>query len=205
MPQGFSGITTNTSKHFLLDAGVAYINIDDSSATGLESGVTDPWAAAIAPTTTFSLGATRGGSSFNPGRTLREIPVDGSIGPVKGHIRRQESRPTLTLNLIEITVANLQRALAGNVSSTTGAFTRILGGPIGAGAYFNNVAIATTFTGNPNHPVVILIKDPIVMEAPEISFNDEDETIISVTFTGTVLASTPNTEAWAIYHPGVTP
>ena len=202
MPQGLTGISTNTASHFLLDAGQAYANID---VTLLETAGTNAWTNAITATNALSLGATRGGSSFNPGRTLREIPVDGSIGPVKGHIRRQESRPTLTLNLIEITLAQLQRSLAGQATATAGSFERIVGGPIAASSYLTNVAIATTFTGNTSLPVVILLRDPIVMEAPEVSFTDEDETVISVTFTGTVLASTPNTEAWAIYHPGVTP
>jgi hypothetical protein len=202
MPQGLTGISTNTASHFLLDAGQAYANID---VTLLETAGTNAWTNAITATNALSLGATRGGSSFNPGRTLREIPVDGSIGPVKGHIRRQESRPTLTLNLIEITLAQLQRSLAGQATTTTGSFSRIVGGPIAASSYLTNVAIATTFTGNTSLPVVILLRDPIVMEAPEVSFTDEDETVISVTFTGTVLAGTPNTEAWAIYHPGVTP
>jgi hypothetical protein len=200
MPQGRTGIGATTASHFLLDAGQAWVNIDDTLLIGTGTSAFDN---AVMATAALPLGATRGGSSFNPGRTLREIPVDGSIGPVKGHIRRQESRPTLTLNLIEITVAQLQRALAGHVSSTQGNFTRILGGPITASSYLTNVAIATTFTGNPNFPMMIVIKDPIVMEAPEISFTDEDETVISVTFTGTVSASIPNTEAWAIYHPGV--
>jgi len=202
MPQGLSGITTNTSKHFLLDAGVAYANIDISA---LETAGTSAWANAIAATTAISLGATRGGSTFNPGRTLREIPVDGSIGPVKGHIRRQESRPVITLNLIEMTVAQLQRALAGHTSSTTGSFTRIQGGPITSSAYLTNVAIATTFTGNADLPVVLVVRNPIVMEAPEVALTDEDETVISVTFTGTVDPATPNTEVFAIYHPGVVP
>jgi hypothetical protein len=202
MAQGLSGITTNTSSHFLLDAGVAYANIDISA---LETAGTSAWANAIGATTAISLGATRGGSTFNPGRTLREIPVDGSIGPVKGHIRRQESRPVITLNFIEMTVAQLQRALAGHVSSTTGSFTRIQGGAITSSAYLTNVAIATTFTGNADLPVVLVVRNPIVMEAPEVALTDEDETVISVTFTGTVDPATPNTEVFAIYHPGVVP
>jgi hypothetical protein len=124
---------------------------------------------------------------------------------VKGHIRRQESRPVITLNLIEMTVAQLQRALAGHSSSTTGSFTRIQGGAIGSSAYLTNIAIATTFTGNANLPMVLVVRNPIVMEAPEVAFTDEDETVISVTFTGTVDPATPNTEVFAIYHPGVVP
>jgi hypothetical protein len=201
MAQGLSGVGTNTNKHFLLDAGVAYANID---ITALETAGTNAFANAIAATGAISLGATRGGSSFNPGRTLREIPVDGSIGPIKGFIRRQESRPALTLNLIEMTLGNLQRAIAGSATSTTGSFSRIVGGAIADTSYLNNVAIATTLTGSAGLPLVIVVRNPIVMEAPEVSFADEDETVIAVTFTGTVLSSAPNTEVFAIYHPGVT-
>jgi hypothetical protein len=198
MPQGLSGITTNTSKHFLLDAGVAYANID---ITALETAGTNAWANAIAATGAVSLGATRGGSTFNPGRTLREIPVDGSIGPVKGHIRRQESRPVITLNLIEMTVAQLERSLAGHAKTTAGSFTKLVGGEIATPAYLNNVAIATTLTGSAGLPFVLVVRNPIVMEAPEITYADEDETVIAVTFTGTVDPATPNTEVWAIYYP----
>jgi hypothetical protein len=202
MPQGLSGVGANTNKHFLLDAGVAFANID---LTALETAGTNAFANAIAATTAISLGATRGGSSFNPGRTLREIPVDGSIGPIKGFIRRQESRPSLTLNLIEMTLGNLQRALAGAVTATAGSYDKITGGEILNTTYLDNIAIATTLTGSAGLPVVLVVRNPIVMEAPEVTFADEDETVISVTFTGTVLATAPNTEVFAIYHPGIAP
>lgn len=200
MAQGLSGITAATASHFVLDAGVAFANID---ITALETAGTNAFANAIAATGAVSLGATRGGGTFNVGRTLREIPVDGSIGPVKGHIRRQESRPTLTLNLIEMTIDQLTRALAGPTSTTAGSFTKLVGAAIGTSSYLTNVAIATTFTGSGGLPLVLVVRNPIVMEAPEVALADEDETVISVTFTGTVDAATPNTEVWAIYHPGV--
>lgn len=202
MPQGLSGVTTNTNKHFLLDAGVAYANID---LTALEGSSSDPWGDAIAASSAISLGAFRGGATFSPGRTLRTMPVDGAIGNLKGFVRRQNSVPTVTVNLVEITVQNLQNALAGAVSSTVNAFEKIVGGPILDSNYFSNIALATTFTGAANDPLVLVIKNALVVEPPDIALTDEDETVIAVTFAGHIDPANPNTEVWSIYHPGVDP
>lgn len=202
MPQGLSGVTTNTNKHFLLDAGVAYANID---LTALEGSTSDPWGDAIAASGVVSLGAFRGGATFSPGRTLRTMPVDGTIGNLKGFVRRQNSVPTITVNLVEITVQNLQNALAGSTSTTVNDFTKIIGGPILDANYFSNIALATTFTGAANEPLVLVIKNALVVEPPDIQLTDEDETVIAVTFAGHIDPANPNTEVWTIYHPGVDP
>jgi hypothetical protein len=201
MPQGLSGVTTTTNKHFLLDAGVAYANID---LVALADGTaSDPFGDAIAASGVINLGAFRGGATFSPGRTLRTMPVDGAIGNLKGFVRRQNSVPTVTVNLVEITVQNLQNALAGAVSSTAGLFTKLVGGEITDAAYFTNIALATTFTGAANEPLVLVIKNALVVETPDIALTDEDETVIAVTFAGHIDPATPNTEVWEIYHPGV--
>jgi hypothetical protein len=201
MPQGLSGVTTATNQHFLLDAGVAYANIDLSALEA--SGASDPFGDAIAASGVVPLGAFRGGATFSPGRTLRTMPVDGAIGNLKGFVRRQNSVPTVTVNLVEITVQNLQNALAGAVSAAAGAFTKISGAEMTDAAYFDNIALATTFTGNPNAPLILVIQNALVVEPPDISLTDEDETVIAVTFAGHIDPATPNTEVWSIYHPGV--
>jgi len=48
---------------------------------------------------------------------------------------------------------------------------------------------------------VILIENALVLEAPEFSFADEDEMVLSVTFVGHTLSSDPNVEAFSVYHP----
>lgn len=202
MPQGLSGVSTTTNKHFLLDAGVAYANID---LTALEGVSSDPWGDAIAASGAISLGAFRGGATFSPGRTLRTMPVDGAIGNLKGFVRRQNSVPTVTVNLVEITVQNLQNALAGSTATTVNDFTKIVGGPILDANYFSNIALATTFTGAATEPLVLVIKNALVVEPPDIALTDEDETVIAVTFAGHIDPANPNTEVWTIYHPGVDP
>lgn len=198
MPQGRSGISTATAPNMVLDAGEVWFNID---ITALEGAGSDPWADAIAVSGAQKLGGTRGGNVFNPGRAIRQMPVDGAIGPVKGFNRRQTSAPVLTVNLLEITPENLERAIAGGNVETAGAFEKLTGGEIEDSDYIGNVALATTLKGS-DTPIVIVIHNALVMEAPEFNTVDEDETVLTVAFTGHVTADAPNTEVWAIYHPG---
>jgi len=202
MPQGRSGISTATAPNMVLDAGEVWYNID---ITSLEGAGSDPWALATAASGATRIGGTRGGSVFNPGRTLREIPVDGSLGPVKGFVRRERSAPTLTVNALEITEENAEIALAGADNAEAGSFAKITGGEIEDADYLTNVAIATTLKGS-DTPIVIVLNNALVMSAPEWTLTDKNETVLSITFTGHALDSAPTTEAFAIYHPGtVTP
>lgn len=196
MAQGRSGLSANTPDRLVLDAGELYFNIDKSvlESTGLSGALSAGTA----------VGATRGGSTFAAGRTLRDIPTDGKLGPVKGLIRRQNVAPVLTVNMIEMTPENLIKAIAGASGADTGATTddyqKITGGPIESADYITNVALLATYSGTTN-PVLILVENAIVMEAPEIGTVDEDEVVMSVPFAGTFDPANPTTEPWAIYHP----
>jgi hypothetical protein len=200
MPQGRSGLTSLTAPNMVLDAGSVYLNID---LTALEdASASDPWADAIAGSTVISLGGTRGGNVYRANRTIRQMPVDGAIGPVKGFARRQTVAPTLTTNLVEVTDDNLIRSLAGANSSVVGSFTKVTGGEIEDTDYITNVALATTLKGA-DQPFVIVLQNCLVLESPEMSFTDENELVMAVTFTAHVLSTAPNTEAAFIYHPTV--
>ncbi|MBA7587176.1 hypothetical protein ES708_29194 [subsurface metagenome] len=59
------------------------------------------------------MGATRGGNEFNLNREIRDIEVDGVRGSVKGLRRRTVCRPQITCNLIELSLDNLIKAIAG--------------------------------------------------------------------------------------------
>ena len=196
MAQGRSGISADTPDRLVLDAGEVYFNI---SVSDLES--TDIATALAAGTL---VGATRGGSSFTPGRTLRDIPADGKMGPVKGLIRRQNVAPVLTVNLLEITPDSLTKAIAGATGADTGATTddyqKITGGPILASSYITNVALLATYSGTDN-PVIVLVENAIVMDAPTLGTVDEDEVVLAASFAGTFDSATPAVEPWAIYHP----
>jgi len=88
-----SGLNVNTPDRIFVDAGAVYINY------GLS--------------TQRLLGATRGGNEFNLNREIRDIEVDGVRGSVKGLRRRTVCRPQITCNLIELSLDNLIKAIAG--------------------------------------------------------------------------------------------
>jgi hypothetical protein len=218
--QGFSGVSTDTEKNFILDAGVAYADIDLEE---LENG---GWTTAIADA--LPLGATRGGNVFNPARELRDMEIDGALGPVREMQRRGSSRPTLTLNLLEITPENVKMSLAGAIVDDIGEFKRITGGEVTDASYWRNIAIAATLTET-NAPVVIVVRNPIVLENPVFELTRMAELVLSVSFVGTAfefegsevlwdsgvvtMDSGVSTfdeaqeftfldEPWLIYHPG---
>lgn len=200
MPQGRSGLSTQTVTNMVLDAGEVWLNI---GIPELEDGsASDPWGDATGVSGAVRLGGTRGGNEFALNRVIRQMPVDGAIGPIKRFNRRQTSAPTLTCNMLEWTAANLHAAIAAANQATVGSFTKITGGEVEDSDYFTNVALATTLKGNPNLPIVVVLQNVLVLEAPSASFVDEDESVLAAIFAAHVLDSAPNTEAWAIYHPG---
>ena len=88
-----SGITKDTPNRIMIDAGAVYLNYGLSNER--------------------LLGATRGGNEFNLNRTVKNIEIDGLKGAVKGLKRIVEVNPQITVNLLELTVANLVAAIAG--------------------------------------------------------------------------------------------
>lgn len=196
--QGLSGIRSTTAGNLVLDAGAAYFNID---ITALEGASPDPWGDAIA--TAIPLGATRGGSTFNRGLTIRDIEMDGKLGRVKGLQRRQSVEPVLTVNFAEMTAGNLTKALAGATAEQKGRFIKIQGGEITDAAYINNIALATTIAreGQEGLPVVIIVENVLVVESFDLSTVDEDEMVGSASFVGHFTVDAPLEEPWAIYLP----
>lgn len=195
--QGLSGLSALTPSRLVLDAGQAWFNID---VDALRENTTDPIDAAT--TNAIPLGATRGGATFNPNRTLRQVEVAGALGPVKGLRRREEVRPSLTVTFIEITPQNLLQAIAGASASVSqsGLYREIRGGPIRDEHYIPNVALLTTYAGT-TRPLVIVLFNALVEESPDIATNDKDEVAIEVTFVGHFDPENLDEEPWAIFHP----
>lgn len=197
MPQGASGVSTNTATRLVIDAGVVYTNID---VTGLEDGsASTPVADAKASGTL--VGATRGGNTFSAGRTLREMEADGKLGPTKGFKRRQEVAATLQVNLLEITSANLQNIIAGANQTTAGSFDKIEGGEIADADYLTNIALFGTKTSGTGDTdvMVIVLENVLAMDVPDFNFSDEDELVLPVTFAAHFDPASPSTEPWTLY------
>jgi len=196
MPQGLHGLTDDTFRSLILDAGAVYFNIDLEAleaATSMDEAIADAIENAI------PIGATRGGATFNAGRELREIEADGQLGPTKGLLRRTTVRPTLAVTLLEQTIENLQRQFPGAVVEEAGAFEKITGGPITSSTYVDNVALITTY-GAEGSFIVLVVENALVLESPDFATEDKDEVATDVTFVGT-FAGVGAAEPWRVYVP----
>jgi hypothetical protein len=209
MPQGRSGINADTPRKLVFDAGEVFVGIDlddlelpyPADPENPQAGESlDPVGDALEGAT--SLGATRGGATFNPGRAIREMEADGAMGPVKRMRRREEIMPTLQATLLEATRANILRAFAGSTeSAVTSGFQKIQGGAIGDTNYSENIALLSTYSGA-TYPVVFVLKDAMATEVADLGLEDQNEPVLETTFTGHFDPDDILIEPWIIYHPG---
>jgi hypothetical protein len=94
-----TAISTDTCEKLLLDAGVVYVDYD-----GVGERI---------------LGVTDGGNTFEVTQEVREIPCDGKFGDKYKKLKRITSRDaSLTVNLKEISAANIKLCLIGSTEST---------------------------------------------------------------------------------------
>lgn len=179
-------ITKETVKNLLCDAGVVYLNY------GLEGERV--------------LGATEGGNTFTIEREIREIPVDGARGKVKGLRRIVSENAKLTVNLKEMSAENIRLALAGAAVSdypSTGEKTHDeirSTGEIGDTDYANNVALVARLSGT-NRPVVCVIENALADGNFEIGGKDKEEAVVPVEFSAHFDPEDMSTVPWAVRYP----
>lgn len=214
--QGRAGVSAVTPNRLVFDAGRLYLNID---LVALETPLDEEYimgffgacqAFHIGPRFVLddvlehatALGATRGGTSFDPGRSLREVEADGPLGPVYGLRRRQSVEPIMTATLLEMSRSNLTTAIAGATDEATpGGLRKMSGGPIVDDTFIDNVALVATYSGS-YKPVVLVIENALVAEVADVDLDDKDEVALQVTFRGHFDPGEAAREPWIIYHPG---
>lgn len=175
------GVSSDTPDRILIDAGAVY--------TG--------WTSVGSPGTL--LGATKGGNVFEINRTIRRMDPDGSKGPVKGFRRIEEVVATLTVNLMEITEANLLKALAGAAASNH----VITGAEIDDDDYISKVALVGTITGfdGTSAPIICVLSNALVDGPFSITLNPKDEAVLQLVFTAHYADDDLDTEPWEITYP----
>jgi hypothetical protein len=186
-----TGYTANSPLHYLLDAGAIYKNLVYTEATGEFTG--------------DLLGATSGGNEFALAQETRVIEVDGIKGQGKGNVVIDSETPSLTVNLKEITAANLQLAIAGSTSTSDTNYDIITTkGKIELTDYLNNVAFVGRLSGS-SKPVVIVIDNAISLEGLTVTTADKAEAVVPVVFTGHYDENNVETGAapFKIYFPKV--
>jgi len=182
------GITADTYKRFIIDAGAVYTGFTDFS------------------TLDTLLGATKGGSQLTIEQEVKEMEVDGARGPVKGGRRITMVKATLTINFIEHTLDNLKRALVGSDSATFDtdwdAITRAL--IIADADFLDDITIVGEVSGDVK-AMAIQLKNVIADGNFELTFADKEEGVVTMTFTAhslpADLGAGTDTEPWAFYWP----
>ena len=182
------GVSSETQKRIIIDAGAVY------TSAGASAGDPD-----VANGGTL-LGATRGGNVFEINRTIRRMDPDGAKGPVKGFRRVEEVVATLTVNLLEITEANLELAL--NSAADTHVIT---GDEIADAKYIGSVAIVGTVTDpdlpGTTHPIICRLLNCLVTGPFSLSMAPKDEAVLAMVFEAHFAADDLDAEPWLIEYP----
>ncbi len=181
----YHGITENTYKRFVIDSGAVrrgYVSEADRGDL---------------------IGATRGGSTFTIEQEIREMPVDGAKGPVKGGRRITRVNVKLVANFIEWSTDMLLSMLPGSTESLStdhDEITRDL--QLSDSDYLSNVVIIGEVSdSSAAGPAILMVRNAIVDSSFEAALVDADETGLSVTFTGHFTTTDLDTEPWKILWP----
>lgn len=180
------GITATTYSNLILDSGALY--------TGTFTDISAPGTL---------IGATRGGSTFSIEQEVKEMEVDGALGPVKGSRRITKVTTKLTCNLIEASSDAISQAIvASSVAEDTPAGWDSVsrGTSIADADYIDNVALIAQVSGKTN-AMGIVLSNALVDQSFELAFADKEETVIPITFTAHFLSNALDTEPWLIQYP----
>jgi hypothetical protein len=175
------GVSSNTPDRMIIGPGAVYIGSGDPSSPGT------------------LLGATKGGNVFEVNRTIRDIRPDGSKGKVKGFRRVEEVEATLTVNLLEITEANLLYALPGAAASSH----VITGAEIDDSDFITAVSIVGEVTGftMTSDPIILTLSNCICEGPLSLNLNNNEEATIQLKFVAHFADSDLSTEPWQITYP----
>ena len=181
------GITAETYDRLVIDAGQVRMNYTDENTPGT------------------LLGATRGGSVFAVETELREMPVDGAKGPVKGDKRIIKVTASMECNFIESTTEIFQRILCGsskadypNNSPTHDEISRSL--QLDASDYLTNVVLIGQVSGS-EEPVILILNNALSDGKLSMTMADNDETVNKVKFIGHFDPDSLDDEPWRIKFP----
>lgn len=184
---GYNGVTDDTYRRFLIDAGAVHVGFTSIASPGT------------------LLGATRGGNTFTIEAEMKDMPVDGAKGRVKGHQRLTKVNASMTVNLVEITRANLLLALPGasaanfpSVTPTHDEITRAL--QVALTDYKTNIALIGEVAGL-STPMVFIIENVLAAGGIEIGATDNEEAVLKITLNAHFDPEALDEEPWRILRP----
>lgn len=190
--RGAHGITTETHKRLLIDAGVVILNYGKGAENGERV-----------------LGATNGGNTFTVEREIRDMAenIDGNKGKTKGFRRVVAENAQIVTNLIEVTKANVSLAIAGAIANSVpeglgddtrfpNGYTDITSGDIDDDSYNDSIAIVGTLSNG--DPIIVIIYNALSDENYELGQTDKEEAVLPVTFSAHWDPEEENTPPWTI-------
>lgn len=167
-----TGITQETAKSFVINAGAIYTDLTFTEGTGWEGN---------------RLGATAGGNALVITNDIREIEIDGAFSKYVGQKVLTASNATLTTNVKEITSNVIKMAILGKVTATSGvdeptAYDLIEGkSKIEASDYLTNIGLVGEISGS-NEPVIIILDNALCTSGLNITTGDNAEAVVAMTF-----------------------
>lgn len=181
----YHGITTETYKRFLVDAGAVFKNYGETDEA--------------------LIGATRDGNTFTIEQEIKEMEVDGQKGPVKGSRRITRVTARITANFVEFTTTIMKLALPGSsvtdypeTEPTHDEIKRAL--QIALSDYVDSIALVGNKSGT-DEPIICGIKNALADGNFEVSEADGEEATISIQFTAHFGPEALDEEPWFIRNP----
>lgn len=181
-------LSTTTPSNLLLGVGAFYKNFTVGTDTP-------------ATATSKLLGATDGGGTVAIVPQVRQVSVDGAPGDVKGLKVIDGYTATMTVNLKEATLNNLELALAAYTTASITGGTKVTGRhSVTDGDYITSITWAGTLAGKSN-PVYITFKNVLSVNGLNLSVSDKNEAVIPVTLTAHYALSDLDTPPFEIVFP----
>jgi hypothetical protein len=180
------GFSEGTYRKFLIDAGdirVDYVNDADPGTL---------------------LCATRGGNVFTIEQEIRQMPVDGAHGHIKGDKRIISVTAKLKCNCVEHSPEMWLKALPGAVTTEDTEYIELSrNADISSADYIGNLAIRGVITGSgiDGEYAVLMIKNALCIGNFEASMVDKDEAVITLEFTGHYDPANLDAEPWLMRYP----
>lgn len=196
--QGLNSVSGNTSAHLILDVGRMWEDIDldalRASGTGQIQNATEGAGAR-------QMGATRGGASFETGKEVRFLEIDGRRYPLRGLSRIDQYEPSLTIQILEQTEENMQRLLGNTDLDEHDAYHEYsLSLVVKDTDYLDNVAIITALSSI-NTLVVIVLENALSVDSVEFPLEDRNEAVTETRFVGHALDSAPDESPFRLFYP----
>jgi hypothetical protein len=150
---------------------------------------------------TTPIGLTRGGSIFNVEREIRPIAADGDMGPVVGREVIDREVPKLTVNALEMfSSTDMKKYYPGlKVDVTDPAKPTVTSTLKIDPTDYNDVKWEGVTKGGKK--VIITVMNATNLENIEWKFEDKNETVPQLVFTGHYTDEAPTTAPWKKEYP----